>query len=89
VKGNIDTDTSVKHENSPPLTQKSQLINIKFSFITRLNKIHESTISSKPIIQYIVLYHFTNEEDAAAMIKFYGAMKERTKGYVLDIKTGL
>jgi hypothetical protein len=44
-------------------------------------------MSSEPI-QHIVLYHFTNEEDAAALIKFYDEMRERTKGYVLDIKAG-
>lgn len=44
-------------------------------------------MSSEPI-QHVVLYHFTNEEDGAALIKFYDGMKERTKGYVLDIKAG-
>jgi hypothetical protein len=44
-------------------------------------------MSSEPI-QHIVLYHFTNEEDAAKLIKFYEEMKERTKSYVVDIKCG-
>jgi hypothetical protein len=42
---------------------------------------------SEPI-QHIVLYHFTNEDDAAALITFYDEIRERTKRYVLDTKAG-